>query len=69
MFVLIHYVLQIEAFTLSAVVSVIKMHQERVNYEVYPESKFRCAIKKKTRIYYKPCILPFDVHTVHYVST
>ena len=36
----------------------------------YPESKFRWTIKKKkTRIYYKPCILPFDVHTVHYFST
>ena len=38
-------------------------------YESYPESKFRWAIKKKTRIYYKPCILPFDVQTVHYFST
>ena len=37
-------------------------------YESYPESKFRWAIKKKTRIYYKPCILPFDVRTVHYFS-
>jgi len=24
-------------------------------YEGYPESKFRWAIKKKTRINYKPC--------------
>ena len=38
-------------------------------YVGYPESKFRWAIKKKTRIYYKPCVLPFDVHTVHYFST
>jgi len=38
-------------------------------YVGYPESKFQRAIKKKTRIYYKPCILPFDVHTVHYFST
>ena len=38
-------------------------------YVGYPESKFRWAINKKTRIYYKPCILPFDVHTVHYFST
>jgi len=38
-------------------------------YVGYPESKFRWVINKKTRIYYKPCILPFDVHTVHYFST
>jgi hypothetical protein len=25
-------------------------------------------LRKKTRIYYKPFILPFDVHTVHYLS-
>jgi len=40
-----------------------------VFYVGYPESKFRWAINKKPRIYYKPCILPFDVHTVHYFST
>ena len=38
-------------------------------YKGYPESKFRWAIKKKTIIHYKPCILPFDVHIVHYFST
>ena len=38
-------------------------------YIGYPESKFRWAINKKTRIYYKPFILPFDVHTVHYFLT
>jgi hypothetical protein len=38
-------------------------------YEGYPESKFWWAVKKKTRIYYEPCILPFDVHTVHYFLT
>ena len=26
-------------------------------------------LRKKTRIYYKARILPFDVHTVHYFST
>ena len=27
------------------------------------------GLLRKTRIYYKPFILPFDVHTVHYYST
>jgi len=44
-------------------------HFDEVMYVGYPVSKFRWAIKKKTRMYYKPCILPFDVHTVHYFST
>jgi hypothetical protein len=26
-------------------------------------------LKIYIHIYYKPCILPFDVHTVHYFST
>jgi len=43
--------------------------EQSVTYIGYPESKFRWAIKKKTRIYYKPCILPFDVHTLHCLST
>jgi hypothetical protein len=40
----------------------------RFMYEGYPESKFRWAIKKKTRIHHKPCILPFDVRIVHKFS-
>jgi hypothetical protein len=38
-------------------------------YVGYPESKFRWAIEKKKQLIFKPFILPFDVHTLHYFLT
>jgi hypothetical protein len=38
-------------------------------YVGYPESKLRWAIEKKQEFVSKPFILPFDVHTLHYLST
>jgi len=40
-----------------------------VNTRVIQKVSSDGLLRKKTRIYYKPCILPFDVYTVHYFST
>ena len=51
----VEFIWRLERFILLLNVETGYDHQMRSIYESYPESMFRWTIKKKTRIYYKPC--------------